>query len=451
MFQPSARQRIWGWYFFDWASQPYNTLLLTFIFAPYVKEILGSGARAQAAWGYGVGASGVAMAVLAPFLGALADKSGTRMRWIWVFSALYVIGSFGLWFAAPNDVDLFVTLSFFGVGLVAMEFATIFTNSMLPDLGTKEEISRISGNGWAFGYVGGLAALAIMVVFIAESPATGKTLLGVAPPFGLDPLMREGTRFVGPFTALWYVVFMVPFFVFVRDPRPKGAPPGAVRMAIAEVVRTVRSLPGRPSLFSFLGASMLFRDGLNGMFVFGGMYAAGVLNWSVTDTGIFGIIAIIASATFAWLGGKVDEAMGSKFVISVSLLILIGVAIGIIFLSPVMLFGFAVTEGSKLPDIAFYILGALIGCAGGSLLPSSRTMMVRQADPKRMTEAFGLYALSGKATSFIAPLSIGFVTDLTGSQQLGIVPLVVLFALGLFLLVWVKPEGDTSGYPESAG
>lgn len=451
MFQPTARQRIWGWYFFDWASQPYNTLLLTFIFAPYVKEILGSGAQAQAVWGYGVGAAGGAMAVLGPFLGALADKSGTRMRWIWVFSALYVIGSAGLWFTAPDNFNLIVTLCFFGVGLVAMEFATLFTNSMLPDLGNKEEISRISGNGWAFGYLGGLIALTIMVLFIADSSTTGKTLLGVVSPFGLDPASREGTRFVGPFTALWYIIFMIPFFVFVREPRPKGAPPGAVRMAVAEVARTVRSLPGRPSLFSFLGASMLYRDALNGVYVFGGVYAAGVLGWSVTKTGIFGIIAIIASATFAWLGGKLDEAMGSKFVMSISLLVLIGVAIAIMFVSPVMVLGIPVAKGSHLPDAAFYILGALIGAAGGSLLPSSRTMMVRQADPEKMSEAFGLYALSGKATSFIAPLSIGVVTDLTASQQLGILPLVVLLTLGLLLLFWVKPDGDAAGDPESTG
>lgn len=188
---------------------------------------------------------------------------------------------------------------------------------------------------------------------------------------------------------------------------------------------------------------MLYRDSLNGMFVFGGIYAAGVLGWNVTATGLFGIIAIVASATFAWLGGKVDKATGSKFVISISIVVLIGVAIGIIFISPTAVFGIPVAEGSRLPDIAFFVLGALIGAAGGSLLPSSRTMMVRQADPERMTEAFGLYALSGKATSFIAPLSIGFVTDLTGSQQLGILPLVFLFALGLMLLLWVRPEGDT--------
>ncbi len=442
MFKRTARRRIWGWFFFDWASQPYNTLLLTFIFAPYFKEILGEGPAAQAAWGYGVGVAGFTMAVLAPFLGALADASGTRMRWIWVFSGMYLIGSCGLWFAAPDQFNVVLTLGLFALGLVGMEFATIFTNSILPDLGTKEELGRISGDGWAFGYLGGLAALIIMVVFFAESAATGRTVAGFAPPFGLDPAAREGTRFVGPFTALWYMVFMIPFFLFVRDPRPVGAPPGAVRKAVSDVVQTVRTLPKHPSLFSFLAASMFYRDALNGMFIFGGIYAAGVLGWTVLDTGLFGIIAILSSAVFAWLGGKLDQKAGSKLVISASILLLILIALGIIFVSPTMVLGIPVPEGSPLPHITFYVLGALIGGAAGSLLPSSRTMMVRQADPERMTQAFGLYALSGKATSFMTPLSIGIVTDLTSSQQLGILPLIVLLSVGMFLLGWVKPGGD---------
>ncbi len=442
MSDKTARRRIWGWFFFDWASQPYNTLLLTFIFGPYINEIIGDGAEAQAAWGYGVGLAGVVMALLAPILGAMADAAGTRMRWIVIFSVMYVVGSAGLWLAAPDDFNLVLILFLFGLGLVGMEFATIFTNAMLPDLGPREKIGRISGNGWAFGYLGGLVALIICLGFFAESAATGKTFLGLSPPFGLDPEAREGTRFVGPFTALWYIVFMVPFFLFVRDPRPAGAPPGAVKAALAEVARTIRLLPGRPSLFAYLGSSMFYRDALNGMYAFGGIYAAGVLGWSVVDTGIFGIIAILTGALFAWLGGKADVRFGSKPVIGISVAGLMLVALGVIFVSPTSVFGMPVAEGSSLPDIAFYILGALIGAGGGVLQATSRTMMVKQADRERMTEAFGLYALSGKATAFIAPLAIGIVTDLTGSQALGIVPLLVLFGLGLILLVWVSPDGD---------
>ena len=438
----STRKRIWGWFFFDWASQPYNTLLITFIFAPYVKELMGDGSAAQSAWGFGIGAAGIVIALLAPVLGAMADLSGNRLRWIWLFSALYIIGAAGLWFAAPGSFNLMQTLVLFAIGMIGMEFATIFTNSMLPDLGTREEIGRLSGNGWAFGYLGGLLALVIMLGFFAESATTGKTFLGLAPALGLDPEAREGTRFVGPLTAIWYAVFMIPFFLWVRDPAPQRTRRGAVASALRDVGRTVRNLPKTPSLFAYLGSSMFYRDALNGMYTFGGIYAAGVLNWTVLDTGIFGILAIIFGAIFAWIGGRADEHFGPKPVITACILALTLVAIAIVFISPTRVFGVAVPEGSALPDIAFYVVGATIGAAGGVIQSASRTMMVRQANPERMTEAFGLYALAGKATSFLAPLAIGTATLISGSQQIGVTPLIALFLIGVILLRWVKPEGE---------
>jgi len=437
----SLRKRVWGWWWFDWASQPYNTLLITFIFAPYVKELMGDGAQAQTAWGFGIGAAGFIIALLAPILGALADISGNRMRWIWGFSAMYVAGAFGLWWAAPGDFNLILVLVFFAVGMIGMEFATIFTNSMLPDLGTREEIGRISGNGWAFGYLGGLFALVIMLTLFAESATTGKTFIGIDPIFGLDAAQREGTRAVGPLTAIWYAVFMIPFFLWVRDPKPVAPPRGALKLALADVLHTVRGLPRNRSLFAYLGSSMFYRDGLNGMYVFGGIYAAGVLEWSVVDTGVFGIIAIITGAIFAMLGGRADQAFGPKPVITISIVVLTFVAITIVFISRESVFGIPLAEGSNLPDVMFYVIGALIGAAGGTIQAASRTMMVRQANPARMTEAFGLYALAGKATSFIAPLSIGVVTAISGSQQIGVTPLIALFLIGLVLLTWVKPDG----------
>jgi UMF1 family MFS transporter len=437
----STRRRIWGWFFFDWASQPYNTLLLTFIFGPYVKEVLGDGTAAQSAWGFGIGAAGVVIALLAPVLGALADTSGSRMRWIWIFSVMYVAGSAGVWLASPDDFNLYLVLFLFAIGLIGMEFATIFTNSMLPDLGTADEIGRISGNGWAFGYLGGLIALVLMLALFAEGP-NGTTMLGQPPALGLDPETREGTRFVGPLTAIWFIVFMIPFFLWVREPRAVRAPKGAAALALKGLAGTIRSLPRTPSLLAYLASSMFYRDALNGIYVFGGIYAAGVLNWSVVDTGIFGILAIILGAVFAWIGGKADARFGPKPVISVSILALTAAAIATVFVSRTSVFGVPVDAASRLPDITFYVIGAVIGAAGGALQSASRTMMVRQANPRRMTEAFGLYALAGKATSFIAPLSIGTVTYLTGSQQLGVTPLIVLFLVGLFLLRWVKPQGD---------
>lgn len=441
MAEVSARKRIWGWFWFDWASQPYNTLILTFVFGPYIKSLIGDGAEAQATWGFTVGLAGVCIALFAPVLGAIADTSGNRLRWIWMFSVMYVLGCFGIWFAAPGIADLTLVLLLFAIGLIGMEFATIFTNSMLPDLGTRQEIGKISGNGWAFGYLGGLLSLIIMLTLFAESPQ-GRTLIGIEPLLGLDPTAREGTRFVGPLAGMWYMLFMVPFFLWVRDPKHTNPDAQKIKSAITDLGQTLRHLPKSKSLFAYLSSSMFYRDALNGMYTFGGIYAAGVLNWSVVNVGIFGIVAIITGAVFAWLGGKADHRFGPKPVITFCIWALTFVALSVVFISRDSVFGMAVGANSALPDIAFYILGAVIGAAGGALQSASRTMMVRQANPHRMTEAFGLYALAGKATSFIATFSIGAVTALTGSQQLGVTPLIALFILGLFLLSWVKPEGD---------
>ncbi|HKK96848.1 MAG TPA: MFS transporter, partial [Marivita sp.] len=283
MAEIPLRKRIWGWFFFDWASQPFNTLLITFIFAPYVSELVGDGTAAQSAWGFGIGAAGLVIAFFAPILGALADTGGNRLRWIWVFAAMYVVGAAGLWFAVPGDFNLFTILLFFAIGMIGMEFATTFTNSMLPDLGPREDIGRISGNGWAFGYLGGLIALLIMLGFFADNAETGRTLLGLEPAFGLDPDMREGTRAVGPVTAIWFAVFMIPFFLFVRDPKSHPAPKGAVKTALQDLRITLKRLPQNRSLFAYLGSSMFYRDALNGMYAFGGIYAAGVLGWSVQN------------------------------------------------------------------------------------------------------------------------------------------------------------------------
>jgi UMF1 family MFS transporter len=438
----ASRKRIWGWYFFDWASQPYSTLVLTFVFGPYVVSVLGDGAAAQAVWGYGVGTAGLIIAVLSPLLGAVADKSGGRMPFIWLFSALYVIGAWGLWFSAPADFNVWLVMLFFCLGLIGMEFATTFTNAMLPDLAPRADLGRVSGNGWAIGYLGGIVALILMLVLLAEG-ASGTTLIGIAPIFGLDPETREGTRAVGPLTAIWFMLFIIPFFLWVKEPRKPGALGirAAMRAAGPELRSTLRRLPRNPSLLAYLGSSMFYRDALNGMYTFGGIYAAGVLGWSVTNVGIFGIIAALTGAIFAWAGGRMDSRFGPKPVIILNVVLLTLVALAVVFVSRESVFGMPVGPESRLPDVGFYILGALIGAGGGSLQSSSRTMMVRQAEPGRMTEAFGLYALAGKATSFIAPFSIAVVTDLTGSQQLGVTPLIGLFLIGLFLLLWVKPEG----------
>ena len=447
MSDGSRRRRIWGWYFFDWASQPYNTLLITFIFGPYVSGLLGDGTAAQAAWGYGLGAAGMVVAVLAPLLGSIADRTGAhmRMRFIWLFSALYVVGAWALWYAAPGSFNLPLTLAFFGLGLIGMEMATIFTNAILPELGSRGEIGRLSGRGWAFGNLGGFVALVLTLLFLAESGPSGHTLLGIPPVFGLDPTAREGTRAVGPFTAIWYVLFMIPFFLWTPAGRPGASMPlgQAARLALPDLKDAFRDLRRRPSLSAFLLSSMFYRDALNGLYTFGGIYAAGVLGWSVVEVGIFGIVAVIAATIASWFGADWDVRHGARPVIAVSMLVLCAVTLATITISPTGVFGIAMPAGSPVPNVAFFVMGALIGATGSILQASSRSLMVVQANPDRITQGFGLYALSGKATAFLAPFAVAWATERSGTQQMGILPIVGLFLVGLVLLLWVRAEGDT--------
>lgn len=448
----SARQRIWGWFFFDWASQPYSTLLLTFIFGPYFAQVatqhymaLGAtpeaaGAAAQSYWGLTLGVSGLLVALLAPLLGAVADSTGRRMVWIWAFSAVYVLGALGLWWVMPGG-GLLWGAACFGLGFIGMEFATIFTNALLPALGTRDEIGAISGSGFAFGYLGGVVALAVMLLLFAESAETGKTLIGLDPALGLDAAAREGTRAVGPFTALWYAVFMVPFFLWVREPRATHRKL-SLRPAVASLTGLLKSLRHRQSLAAYLAASLFYRDALNALYGFGGVYASGVLGWSIVEIGSFGVLSALTAMVASWIGGRADKRWGPKPVIAVCILILVAVCITVVGMTRTQIFGMPLPEGSALPDRIFFACGALIGAAGGALQSASRTMMVRHTTPDRATEAFGLYALSGKVTSFLAPSLIALVTWISGSQRLGISPLIALFLLGLVLLLWVKPNGE---------
>ena len=450
----SAKKRVWGWYFFDWASQPYNTLLLTFIFGPYFAQVatghfmdtgmddVAARAAAQSYWGVGLTIAGLSIAFLSPVVGAIADGSGRRMNWIRSLSVVYVIGAWALWWLTPDGSWLFWAVVFFCLGFVAMEMTTNFVSALLPGLVPEEEVGKTSGIGFAFGYFGGLVALIFVLLLLAENGETGKTLIGLDPIFGLDAASREGTRSVGPLTAIWYILFMIPFFLWVREPKRDPATAIKPKEALVGLWVSIKGLRYRRSTATFLAAALFYRDSLNALYGFGGVYAYGVLGWTVTQVGVFGIIGAVTAGIASWAGGYADRKFGPKPVIIASVVVLTAVCILLVWMSDTHIFGILLPEGSSLPDTLFYICGALIGAAGGTVQAASRTLMARHTTPERAAEAFGLYALSGKATAFMAPALITLVTSLTGNQQVGFLPLIFLFVIGLILLVWVKPDGE---------
>lgn len=454
------RKRVRGWMMFDWATQPFYTLGLTFIFGPYFATVaaeyfLNSGldlasanARAQTIWSGGQAIAGLSVAVIGILAGAYADSTGRRMPWLWAASIVFVICSWMLWFMVPDGSTMWSSLILFSIAFVAVELALVFTNAVLPSLGDRCEVGKISGSGAALGYTGGILSLFVMLFFFFDEG--GKTfLIGLNPGLGLlDPTAREGTRAVGPLIAIWFVIFMVPYFMWVHEEKTLKTQ-GGFFQSMTALKQSLQGIVKRPSLFAFMGSQMFYRDALNGLYAFGGIYAVLVLGWGQTQLGIFGIIGGISAAIGTWVSGKYDHKVGPLPVIHFHIMVLIIVSLCIIGMSRTHFYGIVLAEGSSLPDILLYTCGSFIGASGGGIYAASRSMMVRHTNPARPTEAFGMFALAGKATAFLAPLLIGTFTYFLNDTRLGFAPIVGLFILGMFLLRWVNPDGDQKKWETS--
>jgi UMF1 family MFS transporter len=442
------RSAVLSWIFFDWAAQPYYTLITTFVFAPYfATHVAPDPATGQSSWGFATAAAGLIIAVMSPILGAIADAGGRRKPWIFAFGVLLVIGSCAMWIGKPGDPAIIVPVLFaYGVATIGAEFATVFNNAMMPTLVPPEKIGRLSGTGWATGYIGGIISLILVLGFMAANQDTGLTLFGLKPVFGLDPVTHEGDRITGPLTGLWFIVFVLPMFIFTPDHAAKAPALGALREGLHELRATLSSLPGNPRMLTFLIANMVYTDALVALFAFGGIYAAGTFGWQTIQIGTFGILLAFSGTIGAWLGGKLDDSLGPKTVIACSMLVLLLAILTILSIDRDTLF-FIIKVAPPVPggglfaapaERAYLIIGFLIGMAAGPLQAASRTLLIRLAPEERITQFFGLFALSGKVTSFMAPLAVSIVTAVTLSQKAGMAVLVVFFVAGFLLLMRVR-------------
>ncbi len=441
------RAAVVSWIFFDWAAQPYFTLITTFVFAPYfATSVAPNPATGQSLWAFAMAAAGLAIALLSPVLGAIADAAGRRKPWIAGFGAVLVAASCTLWIGKPGDHAVIpLLLTAVALASVGAEFATVFNNAMMPTLVPPDRLGRLSGTGWATGYIGGIVSLIIVLGLLAANPETGRTLLGLSPLFGLDPVMRQGDRAAGPLTGLWFIIFVTPMFLFTPDYPAKRPLHEALREGLSELKQSIKRLPKQKSLAAFLLANMIYTDGLVSLFAFGGIYAAGTFGWHTIQIGTFGIMLAIAGALGAWLGGKLDDRLGPKRVIAGSLLVLLLAVAAILLVDKesVLFVKVAPPQAgaplfSSAAERAYLLLGCLIGAAGGPLQAASRTLLIHLAPKDRIAQYFGLFALTGKVTSFIGPLLIGTITAVTASQKAGMAVLVVFFVAGLGLLMRVR-------------
>ncbi|MDC7744205.1 MFS transporter [Rhizobium binxianense] len=441
---PKATEKgIWGWMFFDWAAQPFFTVVTTFIFGPYfVSRLTDDPVSAQATWSNMATISSVIIALLSPVLGSIADQSGARKPWIGFFAIIKIASLFGLWFAAPGSPVLYPVI-FMILASISAEFSIVFNDSMMPRLVAKHEVGKLSNTAWGLGYLGGIIVLIAVVTLLAASPETGKTILGLDPLFGLDPKTGQDARITGPISAVWYLIFILPMFFFTPDVG-RGLPfTTAVRSGLRELKNTLAELKERRGILRFLIARMIYQDGVNGLLILGGVFAAGMFGWATIEIGIYGIILNVVAIFGCLIAGRIDKGVGSKVTVVISLTMLLVATIGIISTGPgYTLFGLiplptADSGGlfGTAAEKAYILYGLLIGFAFGPVQASSRSYLARSVSPEEAGRYFGIYALSGRATSFMATLLFSLMTYISGSPRLGMATLILFLASGLVLLI----------------
>jgi UMF1 family MFS transporter len=439
-----------SWALFDWANQPFFTIITTFIFAPYFANVMvGNPIEGQAAWAFTQSASGVLIALMSPFLGAMADAGGPRKPYILTFQLLLALGCGALWFAYPGRPDLIGPISAaVVVATIGAEMSIVFNNAQLPHIVRPERMGWLSGFGWGMGYCGGLVAL-FAVLAVSRPELFGLPERADQPLFGLDAKTHELERLMGPASALWLAVFVIPMFLFTPDSAKRHIPLlQAARRGGWALIHTVRRMGHFRNALRYLIAFMLYNDGLAAIIAFGGVYAAATFGWSTVTLGIFGIVLTVFAIPGAFLGGRLDDLIGSKRTVQIAIAGVIVAAIGIVGVSADrVLFFVPAGELSSTRDLfgslqekVFMGFALLLGVCMGPMQAASRTMIGRLA-PEGMTgEFFGLFALSGRATAWMAPLAIGIITESTGSNRLGVACVLFFLVLGFVLLWGVREE-----------
>lgn len=418
--------------------------MTTFVFAPYFAAVLAPDpVRGQALWGYATAAAGLCLAALSPLLGSVADASGARKPWIAASCAVLAVATGLLWFAAPGAaLAVPLALGLFALATIAAETAAVFNNAMMSRLVGPEALGRLSGTGWAVGYAGGLVSLVLVLGFLVADPASGRTYLGLEPLFGLDPARREGDRAAGPVAAVWLLLFLWPLFLFTPDAPSTGLRwREAAREGLLRLRSTLGEARARPNLLRFLLANMIYQDALVALFAFGGIYGAGVFGWGAAELGLFGILLTVAGTLGALAGGRLDDRLGARTVILGALAALILVCLGVLSLGPShVLFAIEAAPArpgdgiyGSAPEQLFVGLGLVIGAVAGPLQASSRAYLARLVPAEEAGRYFGLLALSGKLTSFLAPLLVALATQVSGSQAAAPAVLIAFFTAGLAL------------------
>ena len=401
IFKIRNRKEVFAWSIYDFANQPFTTIIVTFIYSAFfVKVIAPNEQEGTFLWSNAIAITAIVVSLLSPILGALADKGGYRK--FFLITSTWICAIFSILLYFPNVGDIYFALSCFVIANIAFEMGSVFCNSYLPDLSSTDNIGRISGYAWGLGFVGGLLALFLsLFLFDINNP--------------------DEIRKINILVGIWFLLFSIPTFLFVKDRKKEKLNKEHIHSSFQSVKETFRSITNYREISRFLIARLFFNDGLITIFALGGVYAVGTLNFTFEEVMMLGIVLNLCAGGGSFLFGYIEDKIGANKVINISLVVLI-VATLIAYYSP----------ETAHPKQWFWVAGVLLGLMVGPNQSCSRSLMARLTPKEKQNEFFGFFALTGKATSFLGPLLFGIVTKFH-SQQMALWVVVALLFIGFIL------------------
>ena len=396
------KKEVISWSLYDFANQPFTTIIVTFVYGAFFTSVIASDENTGTLlWTWGIASTAIIVSILSPILGALADKGGFRKFFLILFTWICAIFSILLYF--PQSGDVFFALSLFVIANISFELGSVFCNSYLQDLSEDSNIGKISGFAWGLGFVGGLLAL-----FIS---------------FSLFELNSVGIRGINILVGVWFLIFSIPTFIFVKDRKKDKLTKKHFADSFTSIKTTFKEVVKYKIIMKFLIARLFYNDGLITIFAMGGIYAVNTkeLAFNMNEVLVFGIVLNIAAAIGSFVFGYLEDLIGVKKVINLSLLVLIFATL-MAYISP----------ETDYPIEIFWIAGVLVGLMIGPNQSCSRSLMAKLTPKEKQNEFFGFFALTGKATSFLGPILFGIIT-FNFSQQVALWVVIFLFLIGLIL------------------
>jgi len=394
------KKEVISWSLYDFANQPFTTIIVTFVYGAFFTSVIASDENTGTLfWTWGIASTAIIVSILSPILGALADKGGFRKFFLILFTWICAIFSILLYF--PQSGDVFFALSLFVIANISFELGSVFCNSYLQDLSEDSNIGKISGFAWGLGFVGGLLAL-----FIS---------------FSLFELNSVGIRGINILVGVWFLIFSIPTFLFVKDRKKDKLTKKHFVDSFDSIKTTFKEVVKYKIIMKFLIARLFFNDGLITIFSLGGIYAVDTLDFTFDEVMMLGIVLNISAAIGSFVFGYLEDKIGVKKVINISLVVLVFSTL-LAFIAPYF----------KFQKEIFWIAGVLIGLMVGPNQSCSRSLMAKLTPKEKQNEFFGFFALTGKATSFLGPVLFGIIT-FNFSQQVALWVVIFLFLIGLIL------------------